>query len=207
MSAVVVLGEILLQARGSSAEIRVYEILYYKLATSHALEVCGALVNLVLFEFSRKFDPTFDLAEIRGRIASLEMTTTAATKWIFGEVNTALNALTSEDALGKLGIVVPLGNSRYRVNSYRPDWRSAAYILYESWPENVSRVRTAEVINGHDGLGRLFFLTEPEVMALLARLEQERAVTLEQIADLNQIGLNPAMTAGDFLEMLVDDEP
>jgi hypothetical protein len=45
-----------------------------------------------------------------------------------------------------------------------------------------------------------------QVMALLSRLEQERAIALEVVADLNQIGINPTMKAADFLEMLSHDE-
>jgi len=66
-------------------------------------------------------------------------------------------------------------------------------------------VRIKEVVSGQNSLGRIFFLTEPQVMALLSKLEQERALALEVIADLRQIGPNPSMTAEDFLEMLIHD--
>ena len=54
-------------------------------------------------------------------------------------------------------------------------------------------------------MGRLFFLSEAQVMALLSKLEQERAIALETVADLHQIGRNPVMNAADFLEMLLND--
>jgi len=62
------------------------------------------------------------------------------------------------------------------------------------------------VVSGPNSLGRIFFLTEPQVMVLLSKLEQERALALEIVADLNQIGLNPAMKAEGFLEMLIHDQ-
>jgi len=200
------LGQAVLLTKASRVETEVQEILYYKLATCKDLEVFRALVNVVLFDVSRRFDPTFDVGEIRQRILAVEMMTRAAPKYVQSEVGTALNALTSEEGLGKLRIVVPIDSKRYKVNSYRPDWRTAAYILYDFWPENVSRVRIAEVVSGQNSLGRIFFLTEPQVMALLVKLEQERAIALEVVADLSQIGLNPSMKAEDFLEMLIHDQ-
>jgi hypothetical protein len=67
-------------------------------------------------------------------------------------------------------------------------------------------MRIGEVVTGQNRLGRIFFLSEPQVMALLSRLEQERAIALEVIADLRQIGPNPSMKAEDFLEMLIHDQ-
>jgi len=200
------LGQAVLLTKASSVEIKMQEILYYRLATCKDLEVFRALVNVALFDASRRFEPAFDVEEVKRRILAIEMVTRAAPKYVQSEVSTALNTLTSEDALGKLRIVVPIDRQHYRVNSYLPDWRSAAYILYDSWPENTSRMRISEVVSGQNSLGRIFFLTEPQVMALLVKLEQERAIALEVVADLRQIGLNPAMKAEDFLEMLIHDQ-
>jgi hypothetical protein len=192
-------------AKNSSIESKIQEIMYYKLATSYDLEVFSALINDFLFDISRTFDQSFDLEEARRRILAL-VETGANPKYVRGEVSTAIRALTSEQGVSKLDIVVPISRDCYRVNSYRPDWRTAAYILYDSWPENTSRIRIDEVISGQNSLGRIFFLTEPQVMVLLSKLEQERAIALEIVADLNQIGPNPSMKAEDFLEMLIHDQ-
>ena len=198
------LGKAASLAKSSPLETRIQEIMYYKLATSDDLEVFSALVNAFLFDVSRTFDQSFDLEEARRRILAL-VETDADPKYVRGEVSTTIGALTSEQGVSKLGIVVPISRDRYRVNSYRPDWRTTAYILYDSWPENTSRMKIDEVISGQNSLGRIFFLTEPQVMALLSKLEQERAIALEVIADLRQIGPNPSMKAEDFLEMLIHD--
>jgi hypothetical protein len=200
------LGKAVLLTRGSRIETRIQEILYYKLATCPDLEVFRALVNVILFEVSKRFDPIFDVEDTKKQILTVEMATEAKAKYIQGEVSTSLHTLTNEESIGKLTIVVPVSNNRYRVNSYRPDWRSAAYIIYDSWPKNVSRMKISEVLSGRDSLGRIFFMTEAQVMALLSKLEQERVIALEVVADLNQIGRNPAMKAQDFLEMLIRDE-
>ena len=199
------LGKAASLAKSSSVESKIQEILYYKLATSADLEVLSALINVFLFDVSRTFDQSFDLEEARRHIVAL-VETNAAPKYVKGEVRTAIRALTDDQGVSKLGILVPIGGGRYRVNSYRPDWRTAAYILYDSWPENTSRVRIKEVVSGQNSLGRIFFLTEPQVMILLSKLEQERAIALEIVADLNQIGPNPSMKAEDFLEMLIHDQ-
>lgn len=199
------LGEAALLTRNSPHETKIQEIMYYKLATNEDLEVFGALVNDFLFDVVRTFEQSFGLEEARRRIPEL-VKTDANPRYVRGEVSTALNALTNEQGVSKLDIVVLTGRDRYRVNSYRPDWRSAAYIIHDSWPENVSRVHISEVVGDRNGLGRIFFLTEPQVMALLSKLEQERAIALEMVADLTQIGPNPSMKAEDFLEMLVHDQ-
>jgi len=198
------LGKAASSARGLSLETKIQEIMYYKLATSDDLEVFSTLINDFLFDVSRTFSQSFDLEGAKRRILAL-VETNAAPKYVKGEASTAIRALTSEQGVSKLGIVVPISKDHYRVNSYRPDWRTAAYILYDSWPENTSRVRIKEVVSGQNSLGRIFFLTEPQVMALLSKLEQERAIALEVVADLRQIGPNPAMKTEDFLEMLIHD--
>jgi len=196
------LGKAASSTKNSPLESKVHEIMYYKLATSRDLQVFQVLVNDYLFDIARTFDQSFDLKEAGRRVVSL-VETKADPKHIRGEVSTAINALTSEKGVDRLGVLVLIAQDRYKVNSYRPDWRTAAYILYDSWPENVSRVKISEVVNRPNSLGRIFFLTEPQVMVLLSKLEQERAIALEIVADLNQIGLNPAMKAEDFLEMLL----
>lgn len=199
------LGEAALLTRHSPLETKIQEIMYYKLATSHDLEVFSTLVNGFLFDVARTFDRVFQPEEARRPILDM-VATDANPKYVQGEIGTAVRALTSEQGLGKLGIVVPTAEGHYRVNSYPPDWRSAAYMIYDSWPENVARVEVSEVVSGQNGLGRIFFLPERQVLALLVRLEQERAIALEIVADLSQIGLNPAMKAADFLEMLIHDQ-
>lgn len=200
------LGTMMTNSPGFADKGAALEVLYGMISLNHPL--LNGIINTFMYDVSRRFEPTFHTDDFKSALLRIGQDFAVSSAFLLKRSGIYLDLLANPASFGKLGIVVNRESDKsFRVNPRRPDWRSAAYILYESWPENVSRVRTAEVINGHDGLGRLFFLTEPEVMALLARLEQERAVTLEIIADLNQIGLNPAMRAGDFLEMLVNDEP
>ncbi len=185
-----------------------YEILYWKLVRSH--RVIRLIVNDFLYGKSRSFSSEFSSAELKRflqqRSSDLRYPTERDLKSMYLE---SRNALSKQlEGFGTLGTIVPLNDqaTKFRVNSYRPEWRTAAYILYDSWPENTSRVRIKEVVSGQNSLGRIFFLTQPQVMVLLSKLEQERAIALEIVADLRQIGPNPAMKAEDFLEMLIHDQ-
>ena len=184
-----------------------YEILYWRLVKSHC--AVRLIVNDFLYNKSRSFSPEFSSAELKRflqqRSSDLGRPTERDLKSIYRE---SLNAISKQlEGFGTLGMIVPFNDQTksFRVNFYRPDWRTAAYILYDSWPENTSRMRISEVVSGQNRLGRIFFLTEPQVMVLLSKLEQERAIALEVIADLRQIGPNPSMKAEDFLEMLIND--
>jgi len=185
-----------------------YEILYWKLVKGH--RAVRTIVNDFLYSKSRSFSPEFSSEELgrflQQRSSDLGHPTEGDLKSIYLE---SLNALSKQlGGFGTLGMIVSLGDQMetFRINFYRPDWRSAAYIIYDSWPVNTSRMRISEVVSGQNRLGRIFFLTEPQVMVLLSKLEQERAIALEVVADLRQIGLNPSMKAEDFLEMLICDQ-
>lgn len=186
-----------------------YELLYWKLVRGH--RAIQLIVNDFMYTKSRTFSSEFSLSELRQYLdrhaSDLGDPSARDLKSVYLE---AVNALTeSGRGLGVLGLVSSSPNrppDEFKINSYRPDWRAAAYILYESWPENVSRVRINEVVAGYNSIGRTFCLTEPGVMVLLSKLEQEHVIALEMIADLHQIGRNPAMSAQDFLEMLICDQ-
>ncbi len=185
--------------------VQALEILYAMLSLNHPL--VNKIVNLFAYEISRQFEPTFDTDKFKAALLHIGRGFNVAPAFLTKRSNIYLDILVSPSSFGRLSTVVKQQDGKsFRVNSYRPDWRSAAYILYDSWPENVSRIKISEVVSGRDSLGRIFFMTEPQVMALLSKLEQERVIALEVVADLNQIGRNPAMKAQDFLEMLIGDE-
>ena len=79
----------------------------------------------------------------------------------------------------------------------------AAYIIYVSWPPNTAKVAIDEILSGRNSLGRLFFLDEMQVMGLLRKLEERDLVKVETVARINQIGINPKLTADEILGMVV----
>jgi len=185
-----------------------YELLYWNLVNGH--RAIGLTVNHFLYNKSVSFSPEFSSVELRQFLIQkrpeIGYPTDRDLKSVYLESLSALHRPLK--GFGTMGMVVSLPDGQtkmFRVNSHCPDWRSAAYILYSWWPPNISRMRISEVSSGYDSLGRIFFLAESQLMVLLAKLEQERAIALEIVADLNQIGLNPAMKAEDFLEMLIHD--
>lgn len=198
------LGEKLLEFLGFPDNTQTLEILYAMIVINHPL--INRIVNHFAYDISRQFDPTFDKDTFKRALLNIGQDFDVDPRFLSKRAYLYLDLLTNSSSFGKLGVVVETNSGTFQVNSYKPDWRAAAYILYDSWPQNTSRVRIDEVVNGRDSLGRIFFLTEPQIMALLSKLEQERAIALEMVADLRQIGPNPSMKAEDFLEMLIHDQ-
>lgn len=198
------LGQKLLQVPGFPSSTETLEIMYAMIALNHPLG--NRIINDFAYDVSRRFDPSFDKDTFKRGLLNIGQDFDVAPAFLSKRAYIYLDLLTNPSNLGRLGIFVGRADGTFRVNSYAPDWRSAAYILYNSWPENTSRMRIEELVSGRNSLGRIFFLAEPQIMALLSKLERERAIALEMIADLNQIGLNPSMEARDFLEMLLHDE-
>jgi hypothetical protein len=199
------LGKLASEFENSPLESKLQEIMYYKLVTNPDMEVLTAFINNYIYEIYQTIERSFDVENAKNQVLRL-IETKANFKYVRGEVSTAINALVDEKGISKLSLLTKIDQDRWRVNPYRPDWRSFGYMLYDSWPKNTARVRIREIINGQNSVGRIFFMTESNVMLLLSKLEQERAIALEIIADLNQVGLNPSMKAEDFLEMLAHDQ-
>jgi hypothetical protein len=198
------IGRKLLEFPRFPGSIQALEILYAMIVINHPL--VNQVVNRFAYSKSRQFDPTFSKEAFKQALLNIGQGFDVDPQFLSKRAYIYRDLLSNSSHFGKLGIFVETGDEIFRINSYRPDWRSAAYILYDSWPENTSRMRIGEVVTGRNRLGRIFFLSEPQVMALLSRLEQERAIALEVVADLRQIGLNPSMRAEDFLEMLIHDQ-
>ena len=182
----------------------ILDILYASLIKRH--KVINRIVNELAYTASLHTSCQFSSQQYRDFLVSIAPNLDAKSSVILDRGSKFLNALAQPSGLGKLKMFSWTEDRSYvRIQRRIPAWQSAAYILYDSWPENTSRMRIKEVVSGQTGLGRIFFLTQPQVMALLSKLEQERAIALEVVADLSQIGPNPSMKAEDFLEMLIHD--
>jgi len=197
------LGRHLVRDQTWTTRLPLLDILYASLTREH--KIINQIVNRLAYAASLRFSSQFSLHEYRTLLASLTPDVVdAKPQVILDRSSKYLNALVEPTGLGKLGMFFPTNDRSWvSVRSRIPAWQSAAYILYRTWPENVARVRISEVISRQDSLGRIFFLTETQVMVLLSKLEQEHVIALEMIADLHQIGRNPAMKAEGFLEMLL----
>ena len=65
-------------------------------------------------------------------------------------------------------------------------WQEAGRVIYREWPENTSRIKRfdAQCLLAEFGF--------QSTGVLLAKLDQERWIVWENVADLDQVGLNPA---------------
>jgi hypothetical protein len=198
------LGSRLVGSTGWTNRLPLLDILFTNLVTNH--KIINKIVNDLAHD-AVLYALGFSKQEYRYFLTSLAPTIDAKVEVVLDRSSMFLNALTQPSSFGKLEIFsLTEDHLLIKLKGRIPDWRSAAYIFYKSWPENTSRVKISEIINGQNSLGRIFFMTESQVMLLLSKLEQERAIALEIIADLNQVGLNPAMKVEDFLEMLIHDQ-
>lgn len=127
------------------------------------------------------------------------------------QVTRHLKGLIHRNGLGNLGLIRRVERierkqrNRYVVTPFEPSPLVAAYIIYTSWPPNTAKVAIKEIVSGRNSLGRIFFLDEMQVMTILRKLEERGFVKVETVAGLNQIGINPKLTANDFLDMLINE--
>ncbi len=113
----------------------------------------------------------------------------------------------SSSGLGLLDILHDIENAPgwYTVHPHAPHVLVAGYILYSAWPPDTAKVAISEVAAGRNSLGRVFFLEEAQVIGLLRALEARGLVKVEMAAGINQIGINPKVTANDILDMLIQE--
>jgi hypothetical protein len=206
------LGQRLAACDGWANRLPVLDILYASLATKH--KIVGGIVNELAYSASLRPSAQFSAQEYRDFLISLAQDANAKVSVLLDRASKFLNAVAQHEGsnqgnlgLGRLKMLSLAKDRSYvKVQPRMPAWQSTAYVLYDSWPQNASRMRISEVVSGRNRFGRIFFLTEPQVMVLLSKLERERAIALEMVADLRQIGPNPSMKAEDFLEMLIHEE-
>jgi hypothetical protein len=123
---------------------------------------------------------------------------------IGGAVNTTLNSLVKTEGLKDLGVIRRSEREpeSYSLHSQCPDRLVAGYIIYTNWPPNTAKVAISQIASGHNSLGRIFFLTEFEVMSILRELEDRNLIKIETAAGLNQIGRDSHIAPEDILEMM-----
>jgi len=149
----------------------------------------------------------FTVEELNKGLIESDVLSDMSEKNIKKGVNVTLNSLTDSQGLGNLGFIqkATRGTNWYSVHPQRPDPFVAAYIIYTNWPPNTAKVAIKEIVSGRNGLGRIFFLDEIQVMTILRKLEARGFVKIETVAGLNQIGINPKLTPDDFLDMLINE--
>ena len=104
---------------------------------------------------------------------------------------------------GKMGMVVN-NNDNYEISGYIPHNLITAYILYDNWPAGRTALKISEVISNDYLPGKIFFLGRDIINQQLHELALEKIIFVEQEAGLDQIRLNPQLTANDILDRMVN---
>lgn len=199
------LGQKIIGFNGWTNQQIILDILYTNLVRNHG--VINQIVNDLAYNSTLGALSKITINDYRAFLSSLAPTFDAKVDVMLDRSSKFLNALVQPSGFGNLEIFsLAKDKLSFLVRPKVPAWQSAAYILYSTWPTNVSRLRIDELLRERNSLGRIFFLSEMQILSLFSRLEQERIIALEIIADLNQVGLNPSLRANDLWEMISDDQ-
>lgn len=104
---------------------------------------------------------------------------------------------------GKMGMVVN-NNDSYEISGYIPHKLITGYILYDNWPVGRSALKITEIIYNDYLPGKIFFLGRDIINQQLHELALDKIISIEQEAGLDQIRLNPQLTANDILDRMVN---
>ena len=99
-----------------------------------------------------------------------------------------------------MGILTREDKNKFSINYYKPELLIAAYIIYDNWPINETTVSLDRVIRDQYSLGRIFLLTEEDVIPILSKLHQDEYIKIENKAGLRQIAKNSNISAESILE-------
>jgi len=186
------------------------ELLYYEICKNH--QVISYIVNNLGYNRSFKQVPMITTSEIISALHKIRDELNASEDVINNQALKFLNSLAEIKGFGSLGIFKKAGIGKYIVEPHIPDWRAAAYILYDWWPyedssgRRVSRVKIHELFSKKNALGRIFFLDSERMNQLLAILERKNAIILETTAGLNQIAIDLSLTPGEILQRMISYE-
>lgn len=201
------LGEKLLDLFDVGKRNIAFEIMYYNVCKNH--ELIRYTINTIAH------DPLYLAKGItRGQLITRLVQYSrrcsginASEKSIEAIAQKLLDSLALKEGFGFLGICEKKPKGIYRFGKHVPDWRSAAYLLYDWWPNGYSRVKIKDLNEKENSLGRIFLLDESDIFMLLkSYLRQNEIVSVETTADLKQIAANPCLNAEDILQRVISGE-
>lgn len=111
----------------------------------------------------------------------------------------------SETGFGKIGIIEETLGANVEIHSYWVEPLVAAYIIYDLWEENQVAKSIKEIETEKYNIGRIFLMDSEAVMETLSEIEALKLITIETIAGLNQIRINPKITKEDILDMIIKE--
>ncbi|MGM0409962.1 MAG: DUF4007 family protein [Bacillota bacterium] len=202
-------GEFELTQFGSSIlEIRysydyVASLLFYKLSRgwdNGGHFYFSKLINDILYNKAFSLDNIISKAEVKKKIANYSFETEVDEERMKEFAIQNMNTLSDPDmGFGKLGMVIKQ-NNEYEVYSYWPEPIVCAYIIYDRWQDGMVAMKIEDIIKGHYNFGRIFYLDKETVMGILETLRQDGYISIETVAGLNQIRVNPDISKNDILK-------
>ena len=155
------------------------------------------IVNNILYDKYYSGDNTIENSEIKEKLMDF--------KFEYDKIDVKLvtlvtTGISSDDGFGHLGMLTREEKSKFIINYYKPKPLIAAYIIYDSWPNNVTSISFEKIINDEYSLGRIFLLTEDDIIPILSKLHQDNYIKIEDKAGLKQIVKNSNISADMILE-------
>lgn len=155
------------------------------------------IVNNILYDKYYSGDNTIENSEIKEKLMDFEFEYDKIDVKLVTLVTTGIS---SDDGFGHLGMLTREEKSKFIINYYKPKPLIAAYIIYDIWPNNVTSISFEKIINDEYSLGRIFLLTEDDIIPILSKLHQDNYIKIEDKAGLKQVVKNSNISADMILE-------
>ncbi|SHI04446.1 DUF4007 family protein [Clostridium grantii] len=163
------------------------------------------LVNDILYRLMLDYSNKISVEEIKK-----EMFKIGADKKYPQFITAAITTISdAETGFGKMGILEAIGSkgkeTNFEVHSYWAEPFVAAYIIYDMWKDGQTALGIDKIVNEKYNLGRMFLMDEEAVMETLEEIQSKKLITIETIAGLNQIRINPNISKDDILDMIIKE--
>lgn len=163
------------------------------------------LVNDILYRLISDYSNKTSVEEIKK-----EMFKIGAEEKYPQFITSAITTLSdAENGFGKIGILEVIESNGkeiyFEVHSYWVEPLVAAYIIYDMWKDGQTSIGIDKIVNEKYNLGRMFLMDEEAVMETLEEIQLKKLITIETIAGLNQIRINPSISKDDILDMIIKE--
>lgn len=183
-------------------------LLYYKLIREPEKGghyVYSTLVNEVLYSFYLEtYSYEISKEDLRNEYMKIPHGNIRDDRWEDLAKRAIGTLISDKSGFGKLGIIEEI-NERYEVHSYWVEPLVAAYIIYDLWEENMVAKSIKEIETEKYHIGRMFLMDEDTVRETLEEIQALKLITIETIAGLNQVRINPNITKEDILNMIIKE--
>jgi len=163
------------------------------------------LVNDILYRFISDYSNTTSTEEIKKELIKI-----GAEEKYPQFITQAITTISDAEAgFGKIGILEELESEgkdkNFEVHSYWVEPLVAAYIIYDIWKDGQTSMGIDKIVSEKYNLGRMFLMDEDAVRETLEEIQSKKLITIETIAGLNQIRINPSISKENILDMIIKE--